>query len=276
VLTGSLESALRRDRTIVGASLAAIVLLAWIYILAGAGTGMSALHMSGIPTAMRMSGPMATMHPMSWNAGYALIIFVMWWLMMLAMMLPSAAPVILLFAALTRKFDEAGAPYLGTGLFGCGYLAVWGGFSALAVTVQWQLGRITLLSPMMVTTSMAIGALLLIGAGVWQLTPLKRSCLRHCRSPSEFLTRHWREGHAGAMQMGIRHGAYCLGCCWMMMMLLFYGGIMNIYWIAGLAILVLVEKITPRGHWVTSLIGVALIVWGGTLLTYLTWLKVVS
>jgi predicted metal-binding membrane protein len=275
-LTGSLERALRRDRTIVGASLAAIVLLAWTYILAGAGTGMSALHMSGIPTAMRMNGPMAAMQPMPWNVGYSLLIFVMWWLMMLAMMLPSAAPVILLFAALTRKFDEAGAPYIGTGLFGSGYLAVWGGFSVLAVTLQWQLGRITLLSPMMVTTSIAIGALLLIGAGVWQLTPLKRSCLRHCRSPSEFLTRHWREGHAGAVQMGIRHGAYCLGCCWMMMLLLFYGGIMNIYWIAGLAILVLVEKITPRGHWVTSLIGVILIVWGGTLLTYLTWLRVIS
>jgi predicted metal-binding membrane protein len=244
-----------------------MVLLSWCYILAGAGTRMSALHMSGIPTAMH--GPIALLQPLPWTVGYASIIFVMWWLMMIAMMLPSASPMILLFAALTRSRHEAGAPYMETGLFASGYLAVWVGFSVFAVTLQWQLDRIALLSPMMVTTSTALGALLLIGAGVWQFTPLKRACLRHCRSPAQFLTHHWRKGRAGAIRMGIRHGANCLGCCWMMMLLLFYGGIMNIYWIAGLAILVLVEKITPRGHWVTSLIGVALIVWGGTLLTYL-------
>jgi predicted metal-binding membrane protein len=266
-----LESILRRDRTIVGGALAGMVLLSWSYVLVGAGTGMPALRMSGLPTAMGMSSPIAVLQPMPWTVGYALVIFVMWWLMMLAMMLPSAAPMILLFAALTRQRREAGAPFVGTGLFGCGYLAVWGGFSVLAVTLQWQLDGIALLSPMMLTSSMALGALLLIGAGVWQFTPLKHACLRQCRSPAEFLTHHWRKGRAGAFHMGIRHGAYCLGCCWMMMMLLFYGGIMNIYWIAGLSMLVLVERIAPLRHWVANLIGVALICWGGILLTHLIW-----
>ena len=135
----------------------------------------------------------------------------------------------------------------------------------LAVALQWQLDRIALLSPVMATTSMVLGALLLIGAGIWQFTPLKHACLRHCRSPAEFLARHWRDGHAGTFLIGVRHGAYCLGCCWMLMLLLFYGGIMNIYWIAGLGILVLVGTTSP-GHWVSSAIGVAFILWGGTLL----------
>ena len=266
--TGSLESVLQRDRTIVGGALASMVLLSWTYILAGAGTGMQALHMSGLPTATRIS-PIAVLQPMPWTVAYSLVIFIMWWLMMVAMMLPSATPMILLFAALRRKRHEGGPPYMETGLFCSGYLAVWGGFSVIAVTLQWQLDGIALLSPMMLTTSMALGALLLIGAGVWQFTPLKHACLRHCRSPAEFLIQHWRKGRAGAFHMGIRHGAYCLGCCWMMMLLLFYGGIMNIYWIAGLSMLVLVEKITLLRPWVTSLIGVTLIIWGGTLLAHL-------
>ena len=155
---------------------------------------------------------------------------------------------------------------MGTGLFGSGYLAVWGSFSVIAVTVQWQLERMALLSAKMLTTSMLLGALLLVGAGVWQFTPLKHACLMHCRSPAEFLTHHWRKTRAGAFQLGLRHGVYCLGCCWMLMLLLFYGGIMNIYWIAGLSILVLVEKIAPLRRWVSSFIGVTLILWGGTLL----------
>jgi predicted metal-binding membrane protein len=267
-MSTALESVLRRDRTIVGGALAGMVLLSWSYILVGAGTGMSAREMSGLPTAIAVNGPLAMLQPIPWTVEYALVILVMWWLMMLAMMLPSAAPMILLFAALTRH-REARAPFMRTGLFGAGYLAAWVVFGVVAVALQWQLERFALLSPMMMTTSMLLGALLLIGAGVWQFTPLKHACLRHCRSPAEFLTRHWRNGRPGAFRMGVRHGVYCLGCCWMLMLLLFYGGIMNIYWIAGLSILVLVEKFTPLRHWVTGLIGVTLIVWGGTLLARL-------
>jgi predicted metal-binding membrane protein len=263
-----LESILRRDRTIVGAALVGIVVLTWTYILAGAGTGMSVWHMSALPTAIDMNSPIAVLQPAPWTLGYLFVILVMWWLMMVAMMLPSAAPMILLFAALTRNRREAGAPYMQTSLFGAGYLVVWGGFSVLAVALQWQLDRIALLSPMMMTTSLALGALLLIGAGVWQFTPLKHACLRHCRSPVQFLTRYWQTGRAGAFNLGVRHGVYCLGCCWMMMLLLFYGGIMNIYWIAALSILVLAEKIapTPFSRVITGIFGVTLIIWGGVLL----------
>jgi predicted metal-binding membrane protein len=271
---------LQRDRIIVIGALAGVVLLSWIYILSGAGTGTLASHMSGLPTAtaghstppqtgMHMGEPMAAMQPMPWTVTYALLIFVMWWLMMMATMLPSAAPMILLFTALTRKREELGAPYSEAGLFGSGYLAIWGAFSVLAVALQWQLDRVALLSPMMVTTSIGLGAILLIGAGVWQFTPLKHVCLRHCRSPAEFLSHHWQSGKSGAFEMGVRHGVYCLGCCWMLMLLLFFGGIMNIFWIAGLTTLVLVEKIAPLGTLVSGLVGAAFIVWGGVLLASL-------
>ncbi|HEY7980192.1 MAG TPA: DUF2182 domain-containing protein [Candidatus Eremiobacteraceae bacterium] len=267
--TVSLESFLHRDRVIVGLALAVVVVLSWTYIFLGGGTGTPALQMSGFPTAPHMSDPMAAMQPSQWTFGYAALIFVMWWLMMLATMLPSASPMILLFAALARRQNESRVPYLGTGFFGLGYLAVWAAFSALAVALQWQLARLALLSPMMVTTSVTLGACLLIGAGIWQFTPLKHACLQHCRAPVDFLSRHWHAGRSGALQMGVLHGAYCLGCCWMLMLLLFYGGIMNIFWIAGLATLVLVEKIAPMGTRISGFIGAALIFWGGTVLVHL-------
>ncbi|HET9342330.1 MAG TPA: DUF2182 domain-containing protein [Candidatus Eremiobacteraceae bacterium] len=265
----SLAPLLRRDRIVVGGALAVVVFLSWAYVVVGAGTGTPASQMSGWPTSLHINDPMGAMEPARWTTGYALLMFVMWWLMMLATMLPSAAPLILLFAALTRSQRGLTAPYMGTGLFASGYLAVWAVFSVLAVALQWQLSRVALLSPMMVTTSAALGAILLLAAGVWQFTPLKHVCLRHCRAPAEFLTLHWRTGPGGAVLMGVLHGAYCLGCCWMLMLLLFYGGIMNIYWIAGLTTLVFVEKLAPFGKWVTSLVGTAFIILGGLSLVHL-------
>ena len=265
----SLAPVLRRDRVVVGVALAVVVVLSWAYVVAGAGMGTPASQMSGLPTAPHMSDPMAAMQPTPWTPGYALLLFVMWWLMMLATMLPSAAPMILLFAALTRSQHGPTAPYIGTGLFAAGYLAVWAGFSVLAVALQWQLSRLALLSPAMVTTSTALGATLLLAAGVWQFTPLKHVCLRHCRAPAEFLTLHWRNGRGGAVRMGILHGIYCLGCCWMLMLLLFFGGIMNIYWIAGLTTLVFLEKLAPFGSWVTGIIGSVFILSGGLLFVHL-------
>jgi predicted metal-binding membrane protein len=264
----SLEALLLRDRVIVGWTLAVVVILSWTYIFLGGGMGTPALQMSGLPTAPHMNDPMAAMQPSPWTAGYAALLFVMWWLMMLATMLPSASPMILLYAALSRTQQASRVPYFGTGLFSFGYLAVWAAFSALAVALQWQLARLALLSPMMVATSVTLGACLLIGAGIWQFTPLKHACLRHCRAPAEFLSRYWRPGQAGAVHMGMLHGAYCLGCCWMLMLLLFYGGIMNLYWIAGLATLVLVEKIAPMGMRISGVVGAVLIIWGGALLVH--------
>jgi predicted metal-binding membrane protein len=213
-----------------------------------------------------MSGmAMAAMAPAAWTPGYAVLMFFMWWIMMMAMMLPSAAPMILLFATINRKQREKGAPYVPTGIFAAGYVLIWGAFSLIAVAAQWGLERSGLLSSM-ASTSVALGAGLLIAAGIYQLTPLKHACLRHCRSPIAFITHHWRSGDVGALRMGIEHGAFCTGCCWFLMALLFYGGIMNLYWIVGLALFVLLEKTIPAGHWLGRLAGLLLIAWGGALL----------
>ena len=208
----------------------------------------------------------AAMAPAAWTPGYAALMFFMWWIMMMAMMLPSAAPMILLFAVINRKQRDKGAPYVPTGIFAAGYLLVWGAFSLVAVSTQWGLERSGLLSPAMASTSVLLGAGLLIAAGVYQLTPLKHACLRHCRSPFAFIALHWRLGDLGALRMGIEHGAFCTGCCWFLMALLFYGGIMNLYWIVGLALYVLLEKTIPAGHWLGRIAGVLLIAWGGALM----------
>jgi predicted metal-binding membrane protein len=194
----------------------------------------------------------------------------MWWLMMVTMMLPSAAPMILLFAALARKQAAGIAPTVPVAGFVAGYLTVWGGFSLAAVALQWTLDALALLSPEMAMASVTLGAVLLIGAGAWQFTPAKDACLRKCRSPVHFLSTHWRSGTGGAWQMGVAHGAYCLGCCWMLMLLLFYGGAMNVYWIGGLTIYVLIEKTASAGRWAGRLAGLALIAWGTVLLAGLS------
>ena len=266
----ALEALLKRDRLVVVGGLAGVIALAWIYILLGAGLDTAASASSDGAQGGAMPGPldavMAAMQPMSWTAGTAVLMVFMWWMMMAAMMLPGAAPMILLFAAVNRKQRAAGSPYVPTGIFAFGYLAVWGLFSVVATTAQWGLERTELLSSTMVGASVVLGALLLIAAGLWQLTPLKHACLKHCRSPLHFLSHHWRKGRAGAFRMGIEHGAFCLGCCWFLMALLFYGGVMNLYWIVGLALFVLVEKVLPFGHRIGRVAGVGLVAWGGLLL----------
>ena len=273
-----LESVLRRDRLVVVIALVAVIVLSWAYILAGAGMGMSAFEMTqsvGVsdstqPSMQEMStgGTAADslMATGTWTVGYAVVIFLMWWVMMLGMMLPSAAPLLLLFARMMRK--EKGAPYVSTGVFALGYVVMWAAFSAIATGAQWGLEASGLLSGIMVGTSAVLAAALLIAAGVWQLTPLKNACLRHCRSPIGFLSAHWRPGRTGAFRMGLVHGAFCLGCCWFLMALLFYGGVMNLYWIIGLALYILIEKLLPAGVRIGQLTGVALIAWGAVLLFY--------
>jgi predicted metal-binding membrane protein len=186
----------------------------------------------------------------------------MWAVMMAAMMLPSAAPMILLFGTIARRRQPTGDSPADAGVFGLGYVAVWAAFSLVAVALQFGLDQAALLSPMMSTTSKAVAGAVLIGAGVYQWTPLKQACLRRCRSPLQFLMTEWREGRRGAFVMGLRHGGYCLGCCWVLMLLLFVGGIMNLAWIAGIAAFVLVEKLAPAGHWMGRAAGAALVLWG--------------
>ena len=248
----ALKWVLKRDRRIVVGGLGAVIAASWAYVLAGAGVNMS-------------------MPPAAWAPGYFLLVLVMWWVMMVAMMLPSAAPMILLFAALNRKQGNgldvgAGGAAVPVGFFVAGYGVVWGGFSVLAAALQWGLDGLALLTPMMAGVGVPLGAGLLIAAGVYQLTPLKHACLRHCRSPIQFLGARWRPGGRGALAMGLEHGLYCLGCCWVLMGLLFYGGVMNPLWIGGLALYVLAEKLAPAGHWIGGFGGGALILWGAALL----------
>jgi predicted metal-binding membrane protein len=260
----TLEAVVRHDRLVVVTALIAVIALSWAYLLAGAGMGMSALEMTRM-SQLEMAGGMAgmtMMTPAVWTPGYAVLMFFMWWVMMVAMMLPSAAPMILLFATVNRKQRETGHPHIATSIFAVGYLATWAGFSLGATILQWGFERTGILSPMLVGTNVIFGGVLLLAAGVYQLTPIKHACLRHCRSPLAFLITHWRRDARGALRMGLVHGALCVGCCWLLMGLLFFGGVMNLYWIAGLALFVLFEKTVPAGHWLGYVTGVALFVWG--------------
>jgi predicted metal-binding membrane protein len=254
-----LEAVLRRDRTVVVAALVMVIGLSWLWIALGAGMEMSAVEMTRMPRDMVMT-------PAAWTPAYAALMFAMWSVMMVAMMLPSAAPVLLIFARISRRERAAERPWVPTGTFAAGYLAVWAGFSAAAVALQWGLEGAGLLSAMMATTTAWMGASILVAAGLWQLAPIKHACLRQCRSPVGFLAEHWRAGSRGAFRMGLVHGAYCLGCCWFLMTLLFFGGVMNLWWIAGLAAYVLLEKLMPMGHWLGYAFGAGLVGWGAWLL----------
>ncbi len=258
-----IETVVKRDRLILIGGLVAVVVLSWVYILVGAGMDMTAFEM----TAITKNASAMVMQPASWTPTYALFMFFMWWVMMIAMMIPSASPVILIFAAINRKQRVKGTPFVSTSVFVLGYIIAWGGFSLLAAALQWGLERVGLMSAMMIATSGLFSGLVLILAGVYQLTPLKHACLRHCRSPIQFVTHHWRKGPFGALRMGIEHGGFCLGCCWTLMILLFVGGVMNLFWIVGLAIFILLEKTIPAGHRLGSLGGIGLIVWGLWMLT---------
>ncbi len=258
----AVEGAVKRDRLVVLAALGFVVALSWFYVLAGAGMQMSALEMTRLSSGERSEGMMM---PAVWDLDYAGLMFVMWWVMMIAMMLPSATPMVLLFAAMNRKQKESGNPYVPTTFFASAYLTVWAGFSIVAVALQWGFEATALLSPMLTSASVMLSAGLLIAAGIYQLTPLKQACLKHCRSPLQFVLTRWRSGPGGAFRMGIEHGAYCVGCCWFLMGLLFFGGVMNLYWIGAIAVFVLLEKATPVGHWMSHVVGVALMTWGGVI-----------
>jgi len=190
----------------------------------------------------------------------------MWWVMMIGMMVPSAAPMVLLFGGVTRRRLPDERPALRVALFVAGYLAAWAAFSAAAASVQWALTTMGLVSSMELTATRRVGALVIALAGVYQLVPLKNLCLRHCRSPAEFLSSHWRAGSAGAWRMGIAHGAFCVGCCWLLMGLLFFAGVMNLLWVAALGAFVLLEKVVPRGEWLARASGVTLLAFAAYLL----------
>ncbi len=199
--------------------------------------------------------PMAAMPEMAESPSW-LLISAMWFTMMVAMMVPSAAPTIMLYAQVHRHSVKSGAPP--TGAFLAGYLVCWLGFSLLAAMLQLAVASAMSMS----IENRAAASALLIAAGVYQLSPLKDACLGRCRSPAQFLSRHYRPELSGAFRLGLLHGAYCVGCCWLLMALLFVGGVMNLLWIAALTLFVAAEKLLPGGHWLARIAGVALIVWG--------------
>ena len=211
--------------------------------------------------ALDMGHPVAQlMMPASsaWTTANLWAILCMWAVMMTAMMLPSALPTVLTFARLC----ESGVAHPRFLAFVGAYLLVWTGFSVAATAMQWVLQLMDWVNPMIVSTSVGLSASLLLIAGVYQFSPLKRICLSHCRTPMGFLLGEWRAGVRGAFVMGLRHGWFCLGCCWALMVLLFVGGVMNIAWIAALSIAVAIEKMAPNGDKVALTLGVGLIVAG--------------
>jgi len=198
---------------------------------------------------------------MPWGAREVFLAFVMWAVMMVGMMTAPAAPVLLLYARTQSSRDRTGVPGAVL-LFGLGYITVWLGFSACAAMMQWALHQGALLSPAMSASSRYLAGAILIAAGAYQLTPLKRACLTQCQSPLGFLMGHWRTGKSGSFWMGLRHGAYCLGCCWALMLVLFAVGVMNLAWVAVLAGFILVEKIGPPGALVSRIGGAIMIAFG--------------
>jgi predicted metal-binding membrane protein len=245
----------RRDRVLISTCLVVITALAWLYLL----------HLDRQMLASMahdtMMAKMGMTMDMSWTAADVFFTFTMWAVMMVGMMAGSAAPVLLLFAGALAGRGERGGR-LAVLLFGLGYLAVWVGFSACAALAQWALHEAAMLSPAMAASSSYLAGAILIGAGAYQLTPWKGACLTHCRSPLGFLMTNWRDGRLGALQMGARHGAYCLGCCWALMGVLFVVGVMNLVWVAALSCFVLFEKVGPAGAVIARVTGAAMVVAG--------------
>lgn len=263
-MTG-VETLLRRERAIVVGGLLLIAALAWGWVIVGAGTGMPATAM----TTWHFPPPISPNTAQNWSLGYAAIMFSMWCVMMIAMMTPSAAPMILLYARAYRHEQKLGklqTSVTPTYSFVTGYLIAWFFFSAVAVGLQWSLERAGMIHAMLMwSLSPVFSAALLIAAGIYQLSPLKKVCLQHCRSPASFIAENFKPGSLGAFQMGFKHGLFCLGCCWFLMALLFVGGIMNLFWIAGLALFVLIEKVAPQGHKIAHVAGITMIVMGSSI-----------
>jgi predicted metal-binding membrane protein len=267
-MDGAFEALLRRDRAVVIAALAILTALAWMDLawLADDMT-MGGMDMSGyrmIPAGQGLMMPAGA----PWQPIEFAYVFAMWIVMMIGMMTPSAAPMILIYARVGRQAEMSGQPFAASAWFAAGYLVAWTGFSLAATFAQWALQRAALLNPMMESASNVLGGVVLIAAGVYQWTPLREACLSYCQAPLTFIMRHggFRREATGALTLGFRHGLYCIGCCWALMLLLFVGGVMNLLWIAALAVLVLLEKAVPFGKSVSRVAGVAFIVAGTWLL----------
>ena len=241
-----------KEGIVILSALGVIVLLSWVYLFD------MARAMDGTVS----GGHCASMAGEPWSVGYFTAMLVMWIIMMVGMMVPSAIPMVLIYVSIVRKAAREGSSLAATEVFVAGYVTTWSLFALVATIAQWALDQLALLSPMMMSDSNTLGGLLLLAAGGYQLTPVKGACLRHCRSPIQFLASRWKSGGLGAFQMGIEHGSFCLGCCWVLMALLFFGGVMNLWWIGGLTVFVLLEKVLPFGAQAGRMIGAIVAVCG--------------
>lgn len=185
-------------------------------------------------------------HP--WTTNELISHFIMWIIMMTAMMLPTAGPMILTFSFISRERKQKQQPYVKTSLFVMGYLIVTIGYSFVATLLQWGLHNKALLTSVGASSSYLFSGILLLAAGIFQWSNIKKACLRFCRNPFNFLMANWKEGHRGALHMGIKHGLLCTGCCWALMLLMFVGGVMNLLWMIVITAIILIEKVAPRGE----------------------------
>ena len=243
----ALERTLRHDQRLAVGSLVVLSLACWAWL------GPMAWDMYG-----SMQGASAWMMTARWNLPFTLLMMVMWLAMMTAMMLPSAVPTLLLFGLVVRT-DPGASPAIRVYIFAAGYLLVWGAYGAAMTLLQRELSLRTVMTAMMEVQTGRLSGALLIVAGIYQLTPAKRACLRACQSPAGFIARNWRTGNTGALRLGIHHGLYCLGCCWGLMLLLFALGVMNLPVLLGLTVFLIVEKMAPP--WLRADVA------GGVLLT---------
>jgi len=258
---------LRRDRVVVILALAFLTVLAWSYLLwLSADMSMGGMDMGDFRMIPSGTGLMVPAHT-PWQAMEFGFVLVMWTVMMVGMMTPSAAPMILMYARVGRHTAAQGTPFAATVWFAAGYFLVWIAFALLASLVQWELERTALLDSWMASTSNVLGGVVFLAVGSYQWTRLKEVCLTQCQTPFAFVMAHggFRSDAPGSLMLGLRHGSYCVGCCWALMALLFAGGTMNVLWIAALALLVLFEKVTPFGRRIASLAGMVLIAAGAWL-----------
>ena len=265
----AVESFIQRDKIITIIAIAILVGATFTYTVLGVGMNMSAIQMTpglghsqmSMPNMSAMKNMAAT--PAVWSFNYSVLMFFMWWTMMIAMMLPSASPMILLYTALIRRTKKAKSIIRQVTSFICGYLLAWAAFSLFAAALQSQLELRDWMSPMMMeATNIYLAAGILIAAGVYQLTPLKTVCLEKCRQPASFLANYKNTWVNSPLRIGLVHGFYCVGCCWFLMGLLFFGGIMNLYWIVGLIIFVAIEKLHEKGIIFGKILGGGAIVSG--------------
>ena len=258
----SIGALLKRDRAIVLLAIAVVTGLAWAYLFS------LAFDMHQAMPGMDMMQAMAPGF-VPWTPAHFLLMFAMWTVMMTGMMTPSVAPMILIYEQVARQAKTLGQRFVPAGWFASGYLLAWSGFALIATLAQWQLERLALVTPAMQSASNIFGGAVLIAAGIYQWTPLKRACLMQCRAPLAFVQRHggFKPGIGGSLRLGALHGLTCIGCCAALMALLFVGGVMNLAWIAGIAIFVLIEKAVPGGEIISRSAGLAAIVAGGWLLS---------